>query len=371
MNKILYTAIDQNEKEQTNYIEADNNKQAIELLKSQGFTNIVLYDNASFTVIKNELLEGKSDWELKRSAKFELKSRKDNSLFSFLQEIIILNWWFILIGLIIAVLGYSQNRSMTLVFGIIMIIVMPIISTWRRRHLKRYNRIAHYYSFGKWDDALREIKTHRKFKRFPDHMHDLDFREASILAKLGKLDQALDLVSKWQNAYNTSNPGYYESRLSGVYDSAGNEEMCLTLMNECYNKSTDKMFSTIDLSMIEARYGDDKKSIELLKNINLEELPIIAHAYNDWINGTIAMRNNKDANAKIFLEKALIKLLERQGEILSEPSIAICSGELALVLNRLGNTNDAKELISKVSIVLKAHGYKSLLKEIGEFTVLK
>lgn len=368
MSTIIYTATDKFGKEHSNYIEVANNKQAIKLLKFQGFTNIVLHDDAAFDVIENEFLKGKTKGQLKRMAKFELIARKDPSLITLLKENIIMNWWFVLIGLIIAGFGFFQNRNMTLVFGILFVILMPLISIWRHRHGKRYRRITDYYSFGEWDKALKEIKIHRKFKRFPEHLHDLEFREASILAKIGKLEQALKLVSKWEKDFDLTNPGYYEGRLSGVYDSAGNEQMCLKLSNDCYNKSNNPMVSSIDLAMAEAKYGDYNKSLNLISEINKEELPIIAHPYIDWIQGVVAKQKNQNTDAKDHLVKALVKFIERQSEVLGELNVAECSGELAVVLNRLGETDNAIQLISNVSVVLKAHGYKSLLKEISEFT---
>lgn len=370
MTKIIYTAIDNKGQEQTNYIKADTNKQAIEQLKSQGFTHITLHDDAASGVFENEFLEGKTKGQLKRMAKFALIAKKDSSLISLLKENLIMNWWFILIGVIIASFGYFQNRHMTLVFGILFIVLLPLISIWRHRHGKRFRRILDYYTFGEWDKALKEIKIHRKFKRFPEHFHDLDFREASILAKTGKIKQALMLVKKWQNTFEQTNPGYYEGRLSVVFDSAGDNQMCLKLMRDCYNKSNDTNISSIDLAMTEARYGDYNESLNFISEINIERLPVNALPYLDWIRGVVAKQKQQNTIAKNFLENALVALLERQGEVLSEINIAECSGELAIVLNRLGETDNALQLISNVSTVLKAHGYKTLIKEISEFTTI-
>ncbi len=368
MKKILYTAIDSEGKKQINYIETSSNEEAIDLLKSQGCSGIDLQTDAADSPIQNEFLENISNWQLKKMAQFELESRKDSSIFTLIKQSIIYNWLFISIGIIIITFGILQHRNLTLVFGIVFTIMLPIISIIRQRHVKRYKRICNLYCYGQWEHALKEIKIHRKFTRFPDHEHDLDFREATILAKIGKLRQALQLAEKWKDEFEIKNPGYFEARLSSVYEAAYNNEKVLELMRECYTKSIDKSLAVIDLAFKEALFGSNDKELELIGNINQETLSVIAKPYPTFILGIIHKNNSNYKQSSAYLESELVRFLKRQGEVLAELTIALCSGELAVVYHKLGRTKEAVELVNKVTAVLKAHGHQSLLDEIKTFT---
>jgi hypothetical protein len=369
MNKIIYTAIDTNGKQQTCYINAENNQQALKSLKFKGYSNIILHQDASQTAIKDPYIDGMNQKELENHASFILKAMEDRSLLFTLKENFKANSLLIIIGGIIVFYAWTNEKYITVGIGLFLVFIMPLISMWRHKHVKRYDKILTLHSYGKWDEALIEISKHRKFKKFPEHEHDLDFREASILAKKGQLNIGQQLVEKWKTSLDLKTPGYYDARLSDVYLSANDTVKGLELINRSYDMSLDKTLPLLDLAITEARYGDTVKAIKLIQDVDFEVLPHFAHPYIDWIKGVAAKQNKQEIKAQTYLQKALKKLIGNQHLVQIIPSIVICTGEYAVVLNRLGHTNQARELVTGVLDVLQAHADKYLLTELSEINL--
>ena len=365
MNKIPYTAKDKFGKIRTNHIEAFTNEEALIDLKSEGFTDVTFHNHTDGH-IQDDSLDGMSKRQLGIIAKLSLKNTAKVTLIDLLIGNFKTNILYYSIGVTIILFGLFQHRNMTVFFGLIGITVLPLLSVWRYRHIKTYEESLKYYVHGNWDKTLKNIAQLRKVKNLKNLEIDLDFREAYIFAKKDDVNKALNIVDKWQESLNDESLGLFEARLSDIYYCSSNYENYLRLLNKSYTKSSESQLFSIDLAIAEARFGNTDNAIKYVEALRLEELPDFTLYYPGWILGIVAKRNNSSESVKL-LQSVLTKLINTEGNTLTQILIAICSCEYAVVLDRYTNKKDeALLLINKFWDILNAHGYEPLIQEASE-----
>lgn len=363
MKKILYKGIDSKGKEKSGFVEAENNSEVLSILKNKNIYNIILH-NDEMTAFQRNDLEGLSEKELNRIAKFEINMRSNPGVTTFLIEVLNANKYIIFFGVTMFVWGCISKSYVLIFSGGLAAISMPVLSLWNYRIVGNYNNLIRNCSLGQWAEAIINIKKLRPHLKQPEMAFDLDVREACIIAKTKSIKEALTLVEKWENNFHDLMPGMYESRVASIFHAAGDYSGYVGRMRDGYIKSLESPVMITDLALAEAQFGDVEKASSLLAKINIEELPIYGLAYIDWAKGVVAKRQG-DSNAMNYLGSAVSKMLESKDIPAIWTGLALCSGAYAIVLNYNGEKEKARLLVNSVWDILKIHGDKPLLKEIS------
>ncbi len=361
---ILYSGVDRDNKPKNGYVEAENNREALQILKKEGVSDIRLHDDGLYASYRNEL-EDLSDKELERTAQFEIECRYNLNIFGFLKEVLRKNIFILLAGAGVIAWGIYSNSTIIILVGILLMLSMPVFSLWNYRHVNNYNRLQIELAWGNWQEALRLIDKLRVHMKESEVAFDLDINEACIVARERSLEEALKIVDMWREVFSETSPSLYESRISSMYHYCGDYDGFVECMRSAYLKSPENSLVTLDMALAEARFGSVEKASALLEKVHKEELPRFALLAVSWVKGLVA-RTNKDLAAKDYLESAVLQISAYSKNPVMWKHIALCTGAYALALHDSDEKQKAEELLEKIWKVLKVHGDNILLKEIGE-----
>ena len=290
LKKILYSAKSDSGVDTTGFVEAAANKDALQLLKDQGFSDIVLHDDA-VVVHQRSDLEGLSEQAIAKIAAFEIKARRHISLSACLLESITRNWLVVIAGFGVLVAGYLKSSVVISLAGLVIMGIIPLLTAWNYKSVTGYNNLLNAFAVGDWTRARHYITQLRARAKTADVLLELDVREAGILASEGDLDTALDLMEKWRQECDESSAGNFEARIAPVYHAAGDYTSFVESMRQAFLKSDSSSMLLLDLAIAEARLGDISKAEELLDRVETEELPSYASPFLDWVNGLIALKH--------------------------------------------------------------------------------
>lgn len=362
MKKILYTATNADGKVISNYVEANSNKEAIEILSEKGFSKIRLQDDVVIAISRSDL-NNLSARELEQIARFESEIRARPSFITFINEVFRANKLLIIVGLCLFIWGIYDSSKFLVIFGFILSASMPLLSTWNYRIVNGYNKLIRAYGCGQTEVVSGQTDFLRKHMKQPEMAFDLEVRMACINAKHGNLDEEISKLEEWRIPIEKLSPGMYESRIASVFHMGGSYDKYVESMREAFFKSSHSPTFILDLALAEARLGEVEKAELLLKQVKPEELPMHGIPFVDWVEGVVEYKNGgTDSESK--LSSAVSGLLEFSENPAVWPSLAVCIGDYALSVSENASIDKAKELLSSVWGMLKFHGENGLIDQL-------
>jgi len=215
-----------------------------------------------------------------------------------------------------------------------------------------------------WARLRRLIRFARVLRRFmvtgiPDK--ELDFREATAYAAVGRLPDGLHLIEKYRGQPELAEY-LFLSRLSGVYAAAEQYDRVLALLEESAKKGPGGVGEWIDLALTRIRRKHDVDGAQgALKEIEGKEVPALAQAVRLIVEGMIACEQRDDVKACEYLRAGLDKLQATSGSPLVIGILAEARSYMALSLARLGKPDVARRILRKERELLEARKETDLL----------
>ncbi len=361
--KVLFSASDAQGNERNGFIDANTNSEAIQKLEENGFSDITLHYDAISCGNRDDL-EGLSERELQRIANIEIQSLQGVGSGTLFLQALRQNWFVICIGLAGCAWGIYSSSTVFFVLGGITALIAPVISLKNLITLSQYTRLHEATALGEHDKALKLIHTLRPKFKAPEMAFDLDIKEACIMAKQGNVSGAFDFLAPWQQKFDFSSPGMYESRAAAIYYISGDFDDLLEMMREAYDKSDNNQMILLDLISMEARYGDIDNAQSLMSNIEMHALAPMCLPFLDWVRGLIASRTN-DPSASNSLAAAVSKMLEYGNDSITLVLLALMTGSYARELQRNGDNEGAQKVLHNIWPVLKENGDEQLVQELA------
>lgn len=346
------------------FVDARTSQEALGILEAKGLASIQLHDD-TLTAFQRHDLTGRSHRELAQIAKFELQTKSDPGVGTFLLQVIRQCMIVIVLGLGILLGGVVKSDLVLILMGAGVACYFPAVSLWKHQHARNYTSLLSAYALGNWDEALCLLEKLRPHSFGIEMDFDLDVREACIKAINGNLEEALPGLQHWKNRLDSVYPATYEARLASVYLAGGDVESYLTNQEAAYEISEHSATATIDLALGEAMYRDIDTAENLISALASESFPDQAKWYMAWINGIIALRRNESIAIE-HLKGALDGMLSLQKNPAIWSALAVCSGYYALALHQIGETEKASEVVKRIWNVLKVHGSKELIEKLQE-----
>jgi tetratricopeptide (TPR) repeat protein len=227
-----------------------------------------------------------------------------------------------------------------------------------------YQKILESSVWHRWDELGRWVRVTRFWKRLafvPIPEFELDFRIASGLAAMGKLEKALQLVKKYE--VHTCGKFQYFSRLSGLYEAARDYQK----MTECRQLAIDhgtgqpeeKLDLALGLLQRERKTAPAKAIMDGIDVSDLSDLPTIFYEYCqgllgietcDWAGGEQRLRRTMEL-ARPFANNILMAGMMREA-----------SAYLSLALSSQGKLEEAEVLLRQAEPMLQARDENDLLQ---------
>ncbi len=368
MSKVLYSGVDESNKEVNGYIEADDNKDAIKKLEKSGLENIKLHGDASLYAGR-DYLDGLSERELAYLAKNEIEmQKKPLSFFSYMMEKLSSSFIPIAIGGAITYYGYSNNSYILASFGTIVAFALPFFHVWMYSSMISYENLVKAVNFGEWEEALKlanSLKNNNKIIKLDQLEAYVNGVIATKSAKDEDISKALKILENDREFYDKT-PGMYHNKIGSIYMSIGDIKNALFHYKQGYIEGKSTVMLS-DWALIEAMVGDKDIAKKNLENIDATQLPIYALGYLDLIDGIIAYREKRFKEAIEILSKAHQSFSEYSKNPALWSVIALTSAYLALSYDKMNDKESAYSYLSgSILKILKEHAPKGLMSELRE-----
>jgi hypothetical protein len=366
VGKILFTGYLPNGVEESGYIDAKSNQEALEQLKAKGLKQIKLHTDAMTSALRTDL-DGLSDREMRQMAELEAKWQKSMTFGSYLYALLKNNAVTILIGMVMFGYGYQVQGVWWMSFGVILATIGPFMGLWSYRISKEYENLLYAYTFGEWDKVRRYAANMRAaHKNNLQVITEVDSKEAIAYAVEGDIQRAKEILDQNRHYMQESMPGIYENRLASIYAIAGDYEKYLFWMKEGYKKSGQDL-AKLDYVMAEARFGDLSQAEKLLSQIDTDSLSAPIQPFYHFLEGLVSYRKGDIESAYELFQAAYKMLLEYRENPAVWVPFASVTAMLAITAYDVGEKQKAEAILSDAVIsVVKIYGDPQLLNALKE-----
>jgi hypothetical protein len=364
MGTVLYTARDKRGREKRGFIEALNNKDALEHLSASGLNQIELHWDAAFASNRDDL-EGISEKELAQIAKFELELHKGVSASSFMKEVLRNNLIPMGIGGAMVLYGISDSSAWWVAFGVILSLALPFFSLWNYNLLQTHSAMYKALSFGEWESIKTLAPQLKERAKNPDVSVEADTLLAAYYAHHKDMPTAIQILGEHES-YLGDKAGSYENKLGTLYFHAKEYEQSLFYLKQAYVVSKENMMLA-DWALAEARFGDIEKAKENLSQLDLAQLPPYGIPFIDYIKGIIAYKEGDLIRAKNDLLRGITGFSAYDKNPAVWAALAMVNVMLAIVLEEMGERENAYEYLSEgVVKIAQEHAETPLLECLKE-----
>lgn len=227
-----------------------------------------------------------------------------------------------------------------------------------------FQRLLESAAWCDWKQVYRSVAWARRLRAFGIRVipeSELDFREAYAMAAEGRTEQALQLLEKYRGHPDMAEY-LFLSRVSSVYEYAGNYKKMIALLEESAAKGPGGASEWIDLAVARVRRGRDlagaKEALARTEDKEIAALPGAALAI---CKGIIASEEREDARACELLTEGVGKLDAYAGNPLVQVIVAEAKAYLAISQARCGEREEANKTFSAVGALLAARKETDLL----------
>lgn len=250
-------------------------------------------------------------------------------------------------------IGFALSATYVVLF---LMMVSPMIF---------FDQLLQASAWAEWAAVRKWIKRTRWLRRItrvgiPEL--ELQIREAYALAAEGYLRDAVKKMETCREHPDLPEAMYF-SRLSTVYEYAGDYDAMVRCAEAAAAKSTGGVGEWIDLATARIRRKCDIAGAkDALAHVDGKEIPVLARAALARCRGMIACEEGTYAEAKTLLEQALEAMNEHAGNPLLENWVAEANAYLAISLAGLEEREAARAALAKASKLLEANKEHALLR---------
>ena len=250
--------------------------------------------------------------------------------------------------------------------GVIVASFVPFFSLYNYSTMNDFNNLLKASAFGEWNRVRELSQILRAKNKNIDVIIEADTKEATIFAHDKNMDSAINLILPHRKYLNETKPGIFESKLASLYYMAGEYDKYVQNMKKAYEVSKQSSFRC-DWAMAEARLGNLEVARRLIKEMEIEELPIYGMPLMNYTKGLVAYRRGELDYAYEQFSWAYSSFLEYSKNPAVWASLAMVVSMFAIVTHDLDNDQDGSCLLSEAMIdIIKVHADKPLLVELDK-----
>lgn len=128
------------------------------------------------------------------------------------------------------------------------------------------------------------------------------------------------------------------------------------ILRQAVQRWPDEPVIQADLALMLARHGEVDEAQQLMAAIAPAQLPPMAEAFRFWIDGLAALHRQQLPQAMGLLTQAGDTFLRLGRQLPATwPSLAVCTGDLALAMAWSGRVPEARQTLQPVLAMVKAH----------------
>ena len=370
MHRFLWSGKDAEGRERAERVEAENAQEAKRILTERGWTELqLLKDEISDVVRKRRRMESeiKAPPPLPDDEAARLLHGRTTYFSEWWKTLLAVKGTIALLAALLALGIFRQRILTTAVSGgglLLVLFLFPALKFYYSRTKRNYAALNAAKVRGDWQEALvcvDRLKRSGQSTRISVGEVELARNRALALAHLGRLEEALAEFAPFENWPNQPH-WLYCSHLAGIYAAGKEYERSMEWRIKLVQEKPDMSTGWIDLaSYLAHRMNRPAQAREALARAEKLEVTAMGKPHVSRCHGMILWRENRPAEAKEHLEKALVEFEPFARKPLVEGSILFTKAYLCAVQRRLGNSAEAGKLLKEVETYLTTHQEDELL----------
>lgn len=351
MPRMLYRGIDADGNPVQDFIEAENARAALALLRERGLSEVELLDDA-FSAALREWAPQVDPHEV---ARIEAAMRKgDAGLWQVWGQVARGARWWLMGTLALAALGLWRGSGALTIIGLGLAGLPFAMSALAYRSIVRYQAFLRACAWGRREEAQRLGAQLASRVKELGMRFDIQVRLAEFLAAEGRLNEALAMVEPFRKALEARGTGLFEARVAILPYKADDAALTLELLNKALACSDGDVGRMLDVALLEARIGDPARARRMFDGIVHEELPADwGRMFHTWCEGLLLEREGADGRAR--LADAVRQFTAHVRLPAFWASLAVATCDYALALARHGEAARGLELIQTVWPLARLH----------------
>ncbi|WP_417216848.1 hypothetical protein [Alcanivorax sp.] len=331
---------------------ADSAAQAVVLLEERGLTAIRLQSHI-LTASQPLDTHGLNERDYARHYHFFQQNQGWKAFFTaFTRQ----NWWLVLLALVMATWCLMRGDWLWAALVLVLLLVPLAWGAWKYRDALLFNQLLEAIAHGQWQRGLECINTLRRRMGDASALMELAVHEACIQARLGRPDDAQVILAEWKPLMDSFMPGMYSAHQARVALAQQRYDRVRDLHRQAMDASGGDAAMTLDYALMEARYGSAARAHCLLLEVATVELPEYGYAFVPWVEGIIALRQQRTVDAREKLQQAMSGMSGLAGNPALWMTLAMVSSDLGKALLGMGGEEQARGMVSAAWPVLSVHG---------------
>lgn len=333
---VFYTA-SKNGKSHSGFIDAENNKSALEKLTTHGYQDICFHNDVIGSLIDKKY----QDDEV--SAKINSEINTQFGYGFFLRNLIWASRWalsLLLVALLLAV--HYQSWYVVSAIGLIVVTTFGV-AIYRFGYSMAFNKLLDAYVYGRWEEFPDLLQKVNKLKKFPDVIVELALYEAKYWVAQGNFDKAISLMAVHETALKEVQPGGFESRMATLYFQDGEVDQFLEWMRRSKGQCGGLPLFILDWALAEAKYGDHNQIDDHIDMINQEPFSEMVLVAKDFLNALLLFKKEDEKCLSLFADSA-VAMEKFKAAPLSRLLMNDIKQYHAFALYQFGNQDEAKKM---------------------------
>jgi hypothetical protein len=348
MRSYLATATDGNGRRDTIAHEGSSIEHARMRLERDGYRDIEFVDDELTSRLRSErepMLQPGTPAEARFEAKL-MRSGYDRTLIWV--EALRRSRWILVAAAVLLGWGAWHGFSASFWCGLAVVALVLLPTALAGKPGARYDALVKACATGDHVQALALIERMQGMPVVQNNASlrvDLVFRKASLLAREGRIDEALALVAPLRADEHLRN-GLFESRSASIHYAAGRIVEFVEWQRRSYEASGRGALQSLDLAFVMARYGDIAHARRLLAMLDVANMNAVHKAIRLASQGVCALRERDNAEAATLLGNAVDAFKPFVASAPTWPFQGIVAGYAALAMARGGAQEAARNLLA-------------------------
>ena len=332
--------------------EAATAAEAVAQLESQGLTDVRLQ---SHVLAASQPLQthGLSDSDYARNYRY---FQTNQGWTAFLKAFLRQNWWLWPLALAMAVWCVTTGDLFWAALALALPIVLLGWGAWKYRDAQLFNQVLAACARGQWQAGKDAIEVLRRRVKDPAVQMELAVHEACILARENQQEAAQAVLDEWKPLMDNLMPGMYVAHQARLALARRDFAAVCELHRQAMEATGGDAAMTLDYALMEARYGASARAHCVLLEVSAATLPEYGYAFLPWVEGVVALRQQRTDEALEKLQQAMSGLQVFADNPAIWPTLAMMSSDLGLALLAKGQPEAANGVVAAAWPVLSVHG---------------
>lgn len=354
MPRIPYRALDPAGKPFEDFVDAASTDEALTLLRGRGLEQIQWLGEARGVDVPEADAGALKATVAREAARLRAAMHRPGfGVWHVWRQVLRGARWWLALAVLMAAYGLWVRSGFLAILGVAMLGLPFVLSGLSYRHAARYEAFLRAAAFGRREEMARLAQLLGRAVADPGMRFDLAMRQAEFVAREQGIQAALAQVEPLRETVDQRAPGLFSARAALLHLASGDRSGFVHGMREAWEASGREASRALDAALAEARCGDADTAREMMADVDVAGLPVMAASFHAWVQALLQEHAGEDGRPAF--SRALSGFSEHAHLSAVWSALATCTCDYALALARHGAVTEGRALVEAVWPIARIH----------------